>query len=174
MSEVEAAVREEVEALTPENGTSSVRTKTADGLFDKVHRMVASGRPAYEVGDVIDAVGARITVNSMEHLGSVLSTIQQRFGTGEHGRILEVENMYADPKRKNPAYRVIPMVVRIDVNGAAYTYELQLTTHRASVAADLEHNTLFKQYHDLTPGQRQLIARMFSEAAALDQEESRR
>lgn len=82
--------------------------------------------------------------------------------------------MYAQPKSKNPDYRVIPLVVKIEVDGDTFTFELELTTRRASVAADVEHNTLFKEYHDLTEEQRQIIKKMQSEAAALDQEETRK
>lgn len=96
------------------------------------------------------------------------------FGVGDQGRILEIENMYAQPKSKNPDYRVIPLVVKIEVDGDTFTFELQLTTRRTSVAADVEHNTLFKEYHDLTEEQRQMIKKMQSEAAALDQEETRK
>jgi ppGpp synthetase/RelA/SpoT-type nucleotidyltranferase len=147
--------------------------------LDKVMRMSQGstgrpGRPNYRVGDVIDAVGARITVENMDQLEQALRNVQQRFGVGDTGRILEIENMYAEPKSKNPEYRVIPMVVRVDVDGEAYTFELQLTTRRASVAADVEHNTLFKPYHELSEEQREHIKRMQSEAAALDQEETRR
>jgi ppGpp synthetase/RelA/SpoT-type nucleotidyltranferase len=81
--------------------------------------------------------------------------------------------MYAEPKSKNPAYRVIPLVVRVDVDGLPYTFELQLTTQRASIAADLEHNTVFKPYVEMTPAEEARIKRMLAEAAALDQEETR-
>jgi ppGpp synthetase/RelA/SpoT-type nucleotidyltranferase len=171
---VEAEVEREVSAICPPGATFSVRTKSAAGLFDKVGRMTESGRATYEVGDVIDAVGARITVEDMPQLASALKTAEQRLGTGDGGRILEIENMYADPKSRSPEYRVIPMIVRVDVDGKPYTYELQLTTRRASVAADVGHNTIYKHYHELTDTQHETIKKMQSEAAALDQEETRR
>jgi ppGpp synthetase/RelA/SpoT-type nucleotidyltranferase len=176
--EVEIEVTEELRAICPEGASFSVRSKDADAVLNKVMRMSQGspgrpGRPNYRVGDVIDAVGGRITVENMDQLEQALRNVQQRFGTGDGGRILEIENMYAEPKSKNPEYRVIPMVVRIDVDGEAFTFELQLTTRRASVAADVEHNTLFKPYHELSDEQREHIKRMQSEAAALDQEETR-
>ena len=170
---VEAEVRKEVSALCPPGANYSVRTKSAAGLFDKIGRMNEMGRPGYEVGDVIDAIGARITVEDMPQLALALNAAEQRFGVGDGGRILEIENMYADPKSRSPEYRVIPMIVRVDVDGRPYTFELQLTTRRASVAADVGHNTLYKHYHDLTDTQREAIQKMQSEAAALDQEETR-
>ncbi|MFI2033368.1 hypothetical protein ACH470_01480 [Streptomyces bottropensis] len=180
-NEVEPAVYEDVTSLLDEadDAELSIRTKSADGLVDKVNRMTEGSegrkaRPDYEIGDVIDAVGARITVEDTAQLETVLEKSKAYFGTGEDGRLLEVENMYAEPKSGNPSYRVIPMVVAIEVDGKPYTYELQLTTKRASVAADLEHNTVYKSHIETTPGERDVMRRMQAEAAALDQEETRR
>jgi ppGpp synthetase/RelA/SpoT-type nucleotidyltranferase len=174
---VEAEVRRFVEAVAPDSSVS-VRTKSAEGILDKVERMTEGsesrpGRPNYRTGDVIDAVGARITTNNMRDLEQVLEAAKSHFGVGDDGRILEIENMYAEPKSKNPAYRVIPLVVRVDVDGLPYTFELQLTTQRASIAADLEHNTLFKPYVEMSPTEKEKVRRMLAEAAALDQEETR-
>jgi ppGpp synthetase/RelA/SpoT-type nucleotidyltranferase len=175
--QVESEVRAFVERVAPDSSVS-VRTKTAEGILDKVRRMVTGspsrpGRPEYRAGDVIDAVGARITTANMRDLAQVLEAAKSHFGVGSGGRILEIENMYAEPKEKNPAYRVIPLVVRVDVAGVPYTFELQLTTMRASVAADLEHNTLFKPYIDISEIEGQRVKQMLAEAAALDQEETR-
>ncbi|WP_370972626.1 hypothetical protein [Amycolatopsis sp. cg9] len=174
---VDAEVRAFVEQVVP-GADVNVRTKDADGILEKVKRMSAGsdkrpGRPDYRAGDVIDAVGARITTDSMADLERVLEAAKTHFGVGNDGRILEIENMYAEPKDKNPAYRVIPLVVRIDVAGVPYTFELQLTTRRASIAADLEHNTLFKPYVELSQSDRARVKGLLEEAAALDQEETR-
>ncbi|RSD22813.1 hypothetical protein [Amycolatopsis eburnea] len=174
---VDAEVRAFVDQVAP-GAAVSIRTKDADGILDKVRRMSTGspsrpGRPGYRAGDVIDAVGARITTDSMADLERVLEGAKRHFGTGGDGRILEIENMYAEPKDKNPAYRVIPLVVKIEVGGVPYTFELQLTTRRASIAADLEHNTLFKPYVELTPSETEKVKGMLAEAAALDQEETR-
>ncbi|MFM9594724.1 hypothetical protein ACKI1J_29235 [Streptomyces scabiei] len=180
-NEVEPAVYEDVASLLEkaDDAELSIRTKSADGLVDKVNRMTEGSegrkaRPDYEIGDVIDAVGARITVEDTARLEAVLEKAKEHFGTGDDGRLLEVENMYAEPKGGNPSYRVIPMVVAIEVDGKPYTYELQLTTERASVAADLEHNTVYKSHIETTPEERDVMRRMQAEAAALDQEETRR
>ncbi|WUS95552.1 hypothetical protein OHA46_02145 [Streptomyces sp. NBC_00708] len=183
-NEVEPAVWEDVRILLDEAGDAddaelSIRTKSADGLMDKVNRMTTGSegrkaRPDYEIGDVIDAVGARITVADTTRLEAVLERAEEHFGTGEDGRLLEIENMYAEPKSGNPSYRVIPMVIAIEVDGKPYTYELQLTTERASVAADLEHNTVYKSHIETTSEERDVMRRMQAEAAALDQEETRR
>jgi hypothetical protein len=184
--DVEPTVRAELSRLVNElrddlgdQVSSSVRTKDAAGLLDKVDRMTtgrpgAPGRSGYEVGDVIDACGARITVPDMAALGALYERIQQHFGTGNGGRILEIENMYAEPKSKAPEYRVIPMIIGIEVNGMPYTFELQLTTQRASIAADIEHNSVYKPYVRLSDIEADTVMQVMAEAAALDQLETRR
>jgi ppGpp synthetase/RelA/SpoT-type nucleotidyltranferase len=109
----------------------------------------------------------------MAALRRAYEAVVEHFGVGDGGRIVEIDNMYADPKAKNPTYRVIPMVIKIEVDGHKYAFELQLTTLRASVAADIEHNSLYKRYIDITPEERDAIGRAFAEAAALDQLEMR-
>ncbi|UGT39677.1 hypothetical protein LTV02_26935 [Nocardia yamanashiensis] len=180
LTEVQAAVKAELARLTEgvDGARTSLRTKSGAGILDKVQRMFEGGenrppRPNYQVGDVIDAVGARITVENTRELAVLLERIQEHFGIGEHSRILEIENMYATPKGRNPEYRVIPLVVRIDIDGIPHTYELQLTTQRASIAADINHNTIYKPYVETTPEQLGKINKMFAEAAALDQRETR-
>lgn len=130
-------------------------------------------RPGYQVGDVIDAVGARITVADMATLEAMYRRICSYFGLGDGGRILEIENMYAQPKAKAPEYRVIPMVISIEVDDEPYTFELQLTTQRASIAADINHNTIYKPYVEVSPRERKAVLRAMREAAALDQMETR-
>jgi ppGpp synthetase/RelA/SpoT-type nucleotidyltranferase len=179
IDEVASRVSLEVGELAREvDGTRSIRAKDADGLLDKVNRMTdgAGGRSArvdYQVGDVIDAVGARITVADTERLEYLLSGVKERFGVGDDGRILEMENMYAEPKPHNPSYRVVPLVIAVEVNRMPYTFELQLCTWRASIASDLEHNTLYKPYIRPTRAQQERVRRMQAEAAALDQDETR-
>jgi hypothetical protein len=102
----------------------------------------------------------------------VYQRIQDRLGVGDHGRTLEIENMYAAPKAKAPSYRVIPMLVAVEVGGRPYTFELQLTTLRASVAADLEHNSIYKPYIVMSESEVNAVRRAMREAAALDQLEA--
>ncbi|PPJ36878.1 hypothetical protein C5E45_18310 [Nocardia nova] len=181
---VEPSVENELNAIAEDlrkefgDMTVSVRSKDGDGLLDKVQRMLlgragAPGRPNYEVGDVIDAVGGRITVHDMKALAAVFERVKNHFGTGDAGRILEIENMYAHPKSKAPSYRVIPMIIKSEVNGMPYTFELQLTTQRASIAADIEHNTFYKPYVSISSYEEDLILRLMAEAAAQDQAETR-
>ncbi len=175
--EVLPAVRAEIVALArsvAEAGAVNVRVKNIADIMDKVERMTSghAGRAArleYSVGDVIDAVGARITVADTQALGTMLAEVRRVFGN----RILELENLYLELKAPDPTYRVVPMVVAIDVGGQPYTCELQLTTESASVAADLGHNTLYKTYVPVEEAERQAILRAKAEAAALEQAEAR-
>jgi ppGpp synthetase/RelA/SpoT-type nucleotidyltranferase len=186
--EVEPQVFKEVEALTKaindEFGTSAasfnVRTKDAAAILDKVKRM-AEGRegqkpkPNAQVGDMVDAVGARITVEDTDQLGTLLKRVQSHYGTGDKGRIVELENLYLNPKAKNFAYRVIPLtiVIRPSEEGLAYTYELQLTTWMASVASDLEHNVVYKDTIGATPEEKRRVRAAQAEGAAIEQLETR-
>jgi ppGpp synthetase/RelA/SpoT-type nucleotidyltranferase len=187
-TKVEPAVAEKigliVSAVNAEFGQGevakmSIRTKSAEGLLDKVSRMRqgrpgAGGREDFVVGDIVDAVGARITVESTEHLASVLTRVREQFGTGDDGAIVEIENMYADPKKKAPAYRVIPITIKIEVEGQWYTFELQLSTLRASVIADLEHNVIYKPSVPTSAAEQQAVRGAMATGAALDQAETRR
>lgn len=180
-TDVHPVARSEVAALATkfDGAMMNIRTKDSEAIFNKVGRMTTGSdtrlpRPGYQVGDVIDAVGARITACDTKQLGELLHAVKEYYGIGDGGRILEVENMYAAPKSASPEYRVIALVVATEVNGCPYTYELQLATRRASIAADLYHNTIYKPYVELSSAERGKISGIFAEAAALDQEETRR
>ncbi|WP_433613736.1 toxin glutamine deamidase domain-containing protein [Dactylosporangium sp. CA-139114] len=170
LGEIAQRIRETTDGPVDYNS----RAKDAEGLIDKVGRMSrgrenAPGRPWYRVGDIIDAVGARITVPDTSSLWKTLQAVVDEFGVGDGGRIVEVDNMYASPKSKSPEYRVIPLCIGIEVNGHKYAFELQLTTLRASIAADIEHNSLYKPYVSLSAADAQAVREAFEEAAALDQ-----
>ena len=174
------SVRQELEQLVnrfPGARTSS-RAKNADALVDKVQRMTSgtggrAPRPNYQVGDVIDAVGARITARITDQLADIYQAVKDHSGTGDTGRILEIENMYAQPKATAPLYRVIQMIIKSEIGGIQYTFELQLNTQRAATGADLMHNTLYKPYVQLSSQQAERVESMVGEAAALDQAETR-
>ncbi|WP_433723318.1 hypothetical protein ACQP2Y_46475 [Actinoplanes sp. CA-051413] len=170
-----AARREiaELADLLGDRARVSARAKKSGDLLDKIRRMTSDrpnrpARPDYRIGDIIDAVGVRLTVPDMATLTVALDMVKDRLGD----RILEIENMYAQPKAQAPSYRVIPLIVSIEVDGLPCTYELQLTTERASLAADIEHNTLYKPYVSTSRLQKQAVQTAMEEAAALDQLES--
>jgi len=103
----------------------SGRAKSAVGLLDKVQRMRKGdngrpSRPTYMIGDVIDAIGVRITVPSTRTLYDTLSAVQLHYGIGDGGRILEIENFYSSPPVSR-AYRVIPMVLALSYSGGCNT-----------------------------------------------------
>ncbi|MBB5787775.1 hypothetical protein [Jiangella mangrovi] len=180
VEEVEPHVRAEVEALAAPfaDAAVSLRVKGPRSILEKVTRMSAGrehrpARPGYHAGAVVDAVGARITVDGTAALATLCAAVTSHFGIGDGGRVLDLENRYTDPKPHNPAYRVVPLIVAVDVGGLAYTCELQLSTRRASVAADLEHNTVYKPYVAVTEREQARVLAMQAEAAALDQDETR-
>lgn len=151
-----------------------VRTKGAHAILEKVRRISAGGggrtaREAYSAVDVFDAVASRIVTTDVNQLADVYETILDWFGTGDDGRVLGVENTYVNPKSRKPAYRAIHVDVRFDVGGVPYVSELQLTTLRASIAADLDHNAIYKPFIETTPPERSAVFGMLDEAAAMDQ-----
>lgn len=178
--QVQPYVRAELEALAApfDDAAVSLRVKDTEGIIDKVQRMSAGsadrpGRPDYRVGEVVDAVGARITVGDTAELAGVVTAVVNRYGIGDGGNVLDMENMYAEPKRHNPAYRVVPFIIGASLDGLPYTFEIQLCTRRASIASDLEHNTVYKPYVPVGDGERDRVRGMQAEAAALDQDETR-
>ncbi|WP_051426129.1 hypothetical protein [Jiangella gansuensis] len=178
--QVQPYVRAELEALAApfDDAAVSLRVKDTEGIIDKVQRMSSGsadrpGRPDYRVGEVVDAVGARITVGDTAELAGVVTAVVNRYGVGDGGNVLDMENMYAEPKRHNPAYRVVPFIIGASLDGLPYTFEIQLCTRRASIASDLEHNTVYKPYVPVGDGERDRVRGMQAEAAALDQDETR-
>ncbi|HEU4422723.1 MAG TPA: toxin glutamine deamidase domain-containing protein, partial [Pilimelia sp.] len=72
---------------------TSGRAKRAVDLLNKVFRMMAGrpgapGRPDATVGDVIDAVGVRMTLPDMASLEAALDIVTAHFGVGDGGRIV--------------------------------------------------------------------------------------
>lgn len=172
MPAVDAEMRE-LTSLYP-GARLRVRTKGAHGILEKVRRTNAGGggrsaRDAYSAVDVFDAVASRIVTTDVSQLADVYEWILDWFGTGDDGRVLGVENTYVNLKARKPAYRAIHVDVRFDVGGVPYVSELQLTTLRASIAADLDHNAVYKPFIETTPAERSAVLGMLDEAAAMDQ-----
>lgn len=176
LHQVEPQVRHDIETLADPypDAALSLRVKDVPGIVDKVTRMSTGGshrpaRPGYRAGEVVDALGARITVAGTAQLATLTAAVVEHYGD----RVLDLENRYVDPKPHNPAYRVVPLIIGTSVGGLPYTFEIQLSTRRASVAADLEHNTVYKPYVDVDERDRDRVRAMQAEAAALDQDETR-
>jgi ppGpp synthetase/RelA/SpoT-type nucleotidyltranferase len=127
----------------------NARAKTAEGIVDKIHRMRVGNdgkdpRPDYALCDMPDAVGGRITVNTPEELQKVMQRLESSFG---NENIFEKDNFYSNPKKNQRAYRVITYTVQVD----GVPCEVQVTTLRSSMAADLNHNTAYKRLHPDLP-----------------------
>lgn len=172
MPAVDAEMRE-LTTLFP-GARLRVRTKGAGGILEKVRRINAGGggraaRDAYSAVDVFDAVASRIVTADVSQLADVYEWILDWFGTGDDGRVLGVENTYVNQKARKLAYRAIHVDVRFDVGGLPYVCELQLTSLRASIAADLDHNAIYKPFIETTPLERSAVLGMLDEAAAMDQ-----
>ncbi|GLL07552.1 toxin glutamine deamidase domain-containing protein [Dactylosporangium matsuzakiense] len=170
LCEITAAVRGGAE----EPVTYSSRVEDAAGLIDRVGRMSrgrgpAPGRPGYRVGDILDAVSARITVPDTVSLWRALELVRERFGVGDGGRILEVHNMYASPEPEHPQRRAIPLTIGIEADGRRYAFELRLATLRASIAADIEHHSLSNPSVAISAAEAEAVRRASREAAARDQ-----
>lgn len=122
--QVQPAVHREVAELAAACDTAAthrVGGLDAAGLRTRLHDDTASARPDLQVGDITDAVHARIRVARPEQLGALLDTVERRLGTGDRGRILEI--------RRAPDGRAeIPITVGIEVDGHPHTYELHLTS----------------------------------------------
>jgi hypothetical protein len=84
--------------------------------------------------------------------------LRNYFGFGDQGRIVAVDNRYAEPAAVDPQSRAVPIVVKVAANGQIYLAELR---------AGLQSGT-----SGLTEGERARLDRMFDEAVALDQAES--
>eukprot|EP01102_Stenamoeba_stenopodia_P011251 TRINITY_DN3441_c0_g1_i1.p1 TRINITY_DN3441_c0_g1~~TRINITY_DN3441_c0_g1_i1.p1 ORF type:complete len:467 (+),score=87.37 TRINITY_DN3441_c0_g1_i1:203-1402(+) len=155
----------------------SCRAKGGAEIFDKVVRMTNgyAGKkpdPNYKVGDVLDAMGCRITLPNTEVLWETLMLVEKVLKVRADGSILEIENFYAQPKPSSYAYRVVPIIGTFVFGEGKYSFELQLTTDRASIAADLFHNTIYKEYLILSASQRNTIFNLWEEAAAEEQSDA--
>ncbi|MDQ7824548.1 MAG: hypothetical protein RDV48_17225 [Candidatus Eremiobacteraeota bacterium] len=140
-----------VEGMPREQGYPDInaRAKRADGIVDKIHRMREGNdgkapRPDYCLADMPDAVGGRITVRTPQQLEQVMVRLEERFGKEN---IHEKDSFYSNPKKKYSPYRVLTYTVTVD----GVPCEVQLTTLKASLAADLWHNTGYKNLHPDLP-----------------------
>lgn len=123
----------------------SARAKGAEGIVDKIRRCRQGndGKPPipdYCLANMPDAVGGRITVKNVKQLEEVMEKLEERFGKEN---IYEKDSFYANDVKKNYPYRVITYTVLID----GVPCEIQVTTLRSSLAADLWHNTGYKPIH---------------------------
>lgn len=124
----------------------STRAKSAGWLLEKINRMREwnagrDQRPNYKLWDIPDAVWWRLTVKDVNQLEQVLQKIEQKFWKEN---IFEIENFYSSDKKLNKPYRVITMTVQVD----GVPCEIQLSTLKSSLMADLDHNVIYKEIHE--------------------------
>jgi hypothetical protein len=148
----------------------TVSTKNAEAILAAI-RWGAAGRPDFTAADVIDALSVRIVVPDTERLSDAMVQLRNYFGFGDQGRIVTVDNRYAEPAAVDPQSRAVPIVVKVTANGQIYLAELRLVTRRAALVAELRAG-LQSGTSGLTESERARLDRMFDEAVALDQAES--
>ena len=171
---VHPAVFKELDQLTckmreefPDKLIVRSRVKNSEGIIDKLKRHFK--KPKYNVANISDAIGARIIVKDVEQLARLYELIQDFYGTGASGRIIEVDNKYVKYNKDDPTYRGISMTIKAPGEHGDITFELQLATLRGSIAADMGHNTTYKKILPITKMEERAIMRFKSEAAALEQ-----
>lgn len=178
---VEPAVADELSALA--GGLPGVdvatRVKATPSILEKLGRRSSANAQrssvrTFTVGHVLDAVGGRMVAVDAPTLARTLTTVRKHFGDGHDGRILSMENLYVTPRSYKPALRGVTLNCSTTVGGLDYPFELQLVTRSGILAADIDHNTVYKPYVLTTPAERRLVETMLEEAAATDQIESRR
>lgn len=116
---VAPAVRVELTTPATEAGVDGAEVEVADAgaITDRVRSAVRAG---YQVGDVTDAIRARIEVAGPAGLPALLDAAERHFGTGDRGRILEI--------RPNPAD--VRLTIATTEDGHRYAYELRLAVSR--------------------------------------------
>lgn len=153
----------------------STRAKNASAMLEKIERIrqgnpvsLRPPRPEYHLADMPDMIGGRITVPNTNQLLSVMQRLEDHFGKEN---IFQKENFYLSTKKERP-FRVITYTVRIIVQIDGIPCEIQINTLRSSLAADIEHNTVYKNYHpDLSDADRKRAVELQMAAAISDHED---
>jgi ppGpp synthetase/RelA/SpoT-type nucleotidyltranferase len=148
LPELESKLTQAIWDIPIENGFPSIsaRAKSADWITDKIWRMKSwndwkSPRLDYNLADMPDAVWWRIAVTDIKQLQEITKKLENIFWKEN---IFEVDNFYTSSKKDNP-YRVITYTALVDW----VPCEIQLTTLKSSLVADLWHNTWYKKLHQL-------------------------
>ena len=152
----------------------NVRAKDAVGILDKISRMRNGNagrdiRPDYTLGDMPDALGGRITIESISDLPMIMKGLETTFGKDN---IIEVDNFYLSPTKSQRPYRVITYTILVDNgNGVKIPCEIQVTTLKASVMADLDHDGIYKGIVLTTEAEKQLIKNLHNAAVTSEIQE---
>ena len=146
----------------------STRTKSAEGVTDKIRRMRKgnagkSPRPDYVLADMPDITGGKIIAKDIEQLKALILKIEDVF----KGRILQKDNFYVNEQKRNNPYRVITYTVLVGTR----LCEIQLSTLHASIAVDIWHNTHYKAIAASSLSQEQELVMLGRQAALYDLEQ---
>lgn len=130
------------------------RTKNVAGILDKVRRVRGGnrGNPARKdfcVADLPDAVRARIIVENVEELELYMKRIELRFKE----RIIEKDDFYGNPRKKNHPYRLVTYTVEC----GGVPAEIQLQSLPSAIAAALDHDIIYKPYVPASLEEREII-----------------
>jgi len=168
----------QIGGLTDETGFPhiSVRVKSSDGILDKIRRMREGNpeankapRPEYQLADMPDVVGGRITVSNTDELSQVMIALETHFGAEN---IFQKENFYINERKRERPYRVVTYTIEMTVQIQGVPCEIQITTLRSSIVADIEHNTVYKNYHPELTEEARTRAKQIEMAAAISEHDS--
>jgi len=115
---------EDLKNISPDNSKIYARTKTPYSIIDKLIKK----RLLNPKTGLTDLIGTTIVTNDKKELDAVKKVIE----TGKLGRVIELEDMYANPKQGYRAYHFL-----VEKNGMPI--ELQLKTKRQKALNELSH-----------------------------------
>jgi len=146
----------------------NVRAKSAEGVLDKISRMRKWNdgkppRPEYDLSQMPDILWGRITVTDIKDLDRVMQGIETHFGKA---KIIERDNFYSNPIKSQNPYRAITYTVEVLIDW--YPAEIQLTTLKASISADLYHNTIYKTLVPTSANEKSAIESFRRQATAIE------
>lgn len=132
------------------------RTKSAEGILDKMRRMKGGNRGKeartdYSLGDVPDAVGARVIVKDAAALEQAMALIENKL----KDRIFEKDDFYGNPRKQvRSPYRLVTYTVRCEGLPA----EIQLQTLPSAIVANIDHDIIYKPYVPADNKERSLVS----------------
>ena len=115
---------EDLKNISPDNSKIYARTKTPYSIIDKLIKK----RLLNPKTGLTDLIGTTIVTNDKKELDAVKKVIE----SGKLGRVIELEDMYANPKQGYRAYHFL-----VEKNGMPI--ELQLKTKRQKALNELSH-----------------------------------
>lgn len=115
---------DDLKNISPDNSKIYARTKTPYSIIDKLIKK----RLLNPKTGLTDLIGTTIVTNDKKELDGVKKVVE----SGKLGRVIELEDMYANPKQGYRAYHFL-----VEKNGMPI--ELQLKTKRQKALNELSH-----------------------------------